>query len=635
MRFVSTRLLAATVVTVFVGVGVLVASAPTSAATTAPSCLPRAVNASAQLAGTHALVSPGPGTGTADPHTQISFLGVPSGAIRSVRAVGSQSGGHSGALRPYSQGDGASFVPSKPFTAGERVTVAAQVGGKHVSFSFSVDTPWSTAGVGPFPNPTPPPSDYQTFVTLPGVQAPVLSVTTSDRDPAAGDIFTSNGPGPGRYGPLIYSPQGRLIWFDQLGGGLVADDVNVQTYAGQRDLTFWEGHVITLGYGNGEDLVLNSHYQTVATVKGGNGLEADLHEFQLAPRGIAYVSAYSPIRCDLRSASGPANGVILDATFEEIDVKTGLVRFEWHSLDHVNVNDSETSPPLSRAWDWFHLNSIDPEPNGDIFVSARNTWAGYQIDGATGRILWTLGGLASSFKMAAGTQMAWQHDGRILPDGQVTFFDDGSDPPEPNRGHGSEAAYDQGRGVRIALDFATHRATLVQSLDHPGEPLLAGSQGNVQTLPGGRTLVAFGGVPQITELGRGGTVLFDGHLPYDMIFYRAYRAPWSGQPATPPAVAASLNNVGETIVRMSWNGATDVAAWRVLAGASAGGLSVKATVPDSGFESSAELVGGDGYGALGKLDYVAVKALSASGQVLATSPTVRIASYASADPVRG
>ena len=128
MRFVSTRLLAATVVTVFVGVGVLVASAPTSAATTAPSCLPRAVNASAQLAGTHALVSPGPGTGTADPHTQISFLGVPSGAIRSVRAVGSQSGGHSGALRPYSQGDGASFVPSKPFTAGERVTVAAQVG---------------------------------------------------------------------------------------------------------------------------------------------------------------------------------------------------------------------------------------------------------------------------------------------------------------------------------------------------------------------------------------------------------------------------------------------------------------------------------------------------------------------------
>jgi hypothetical protein len=635
MRSVSTRLLAGTAATVFAGVGLLVASALASAATTAPSCLPRAVNASAQLAGTHVLVTPGPGPAPPDPHTQISFLGVPSGAIKGVRAVGSQSGSHPGALRPYSQGDGASFVPSKPFTAGERVNVAAQVGGKHVTFSFGVDTPWSTAGVGPFPNPTPPPSDYQTFVTLPGVQAPILSVTASDRDPAAGDIFTSNGPGPGRYGPLIYSAQGRLIWFDQLAGGLVADDVNVQTYAGQRDLTFWEGRVITLGYGNGADLILNRHYQTVATVRAGNGIEADLHEFQLAPKGIAYVSAYNPIRCNLHSASGPANGVILDATFEELDVKTGLVRFEWHSLDHVNVNDSETSPPLSRAWDWFHLNSIDPEPNGNIFISARNTWAGYQIDGATGRILWTLGGLASSFKMGPGTQTAWQHDGRILPDGQVTFFDDGSDPPELNRGGGRNPDYAQGRGVRIALDLSRHTATLVAAYDHPGEPLLAGSQGNVQTLPGDNTLIAFGGVPQITELGRSGTVLFDAHLPYDMIFYRAYRAPWSGQPATRPAVAANLNNVGETIVRMSWNGATDVAAWRVLAGASAGSLTVKAHVPDSGFESSAELVGGDGYGALGKLAYVAVQALGASGRVLATSPTVRIASYASADPVRG
>jgi hypothetical protein len=601
----------------------------------APACLPKTLNASAALPGTHVLATPGPGTDTADPHTQISFLGVPAAEIKDVSVSGNQSGSHPGALRPYSQGDGASFIPAKPFASGETVAVRARIAGKPVAFSFAVDTPWSTAAVSQFPNPTPPPSDYQTFVTMPGVQAPVLTVTQADRDPAAGDVFTSNGPGPGRYGPLIYDPQGRLIWFDQLRGGLVGDDVNVQSYEGARDLTFWEGRVISLGYGNGKDLILNSHYQTVATVKGGNGLEADLHEFQLAPHGIAYISAYNPIRCNLRSASGPSNGVILDATFEEIDVKTGLVRFEWHSLDHVSANDSETSPPFSRAWDWFHLNSIDPEPNGDIFVSARNTWAGYQIDGATGRILWTLGGLASSFKMGPGSQTAWQHDGRILADGQVTFFDDGSDPPEPNRGHGTEATYDQGRGVRIAIDFAAHRATLVQSLDHPGEPLLAGSQGNLQTLPSGNAVIGFGGVPQITELGRGGTLLFDAHLPYDMIFYRAYRSPWSGQPATAPAVAANFNNVGETIVHMSWNGATDVAAWRVLAGASASSLSSKASVPDSGFESSAELVGGDGYGALGKLGYVAVQALSASGRVLGRSATVRIASYASADPVSG
>ena len=101
-------------------------------------------------------------------------------------------------------------------------------------------------------------------------------------------------------------------------------------------------------------------------------------------------------------------------------MKTGLVRWEWHSLDHVGVSESETETLERRPWDWFHLNSIDPEPGGDIFISARSTWAGYQLEGGTGRVLWRLGGLTSSFKMGPGTETAWQHDGRLLPDGEVT-----------------------------------------------------------------------------------------------------------------------------------------------------------------------------------------------------------------------
>ena len=64
-----------------------------------------------------------------------------------------------------------------------------------------------------FPNPPAAPADYQSFDTLPGVQAPILTVTVPDRDPAAGDILTTNGPGPGQYGPLIYTPAGpaRLV----------------------------------------------------------------------------------------------------------------------------------------------------------------------------------------------------------------------------------------------------------------------------------------------------------------------------------------------------------------------------------------------------------------------------------------
>lgn len=609
------RTLAAVAALIAASAGAALANAGAASAASAPACIPATVNASAELPGAGVEVSPAPASGTADPATQLSFLGVPAAEIRNVEVVGSLSGAHAGRLEAYSQGDGASFVPDKPFTAGEKVTVHVVIAkGKEADYgyNFHVDTPWSTAGVGPFPNPAAPASDYQTFATLPGVQAPTFTVTTPDRDPAAGDIFTSNGPAPGTYGALIYTPQGRLVWFDELKGGMVADDLNVQTYRGQSDLTFWQGKVISLGFGEGEDVVLNSHYQTVATIKGGNGLQADLHEFQIAPHGVAYLTAYNAIRCDLRSAGGPRDGAILDAVILEVDMKTGLVRWEWHALDHVKVNDSETSPPSTRAWDWFHINSIDPERNGDVFISARNTWAGYQLAARSGTILWTLGGLHSSFKMGAGTKTAWQHDGRILPNGDVTFFDDG-DPGEP-----------QSRGVTIALDLAAHTASLVSALTHPNPPLLAASQGNMQTLSDGNTLVGFGGVPEISEFSRSGALLFDAHLPYEMISYRAYRHPWSGSPITPPALVAGLNNVGETLVQMSWNGATAVASWRVLAGKDSGALSERATVTTAGFETSTILPAG--------YRYVEVQALAANGAVLGTSHTVAVRSYAAAFP---
>jgi hypothetical protein len=596
----------------------------------APACLPASTDHSAKLAGLTVDVSPAPGTDTADPHTQISFLGTPLGQIHDLSVVGQSSGAHSGHLESYSQGDGASFVPNAEFTAGEHVSVSAVIGaakgGKRVSFGFDIDSPYSTAAIGGFSNPTTPPSDYQTFYTLPGTQAPVMTVTASDRDPGAGDVFTTNGAGgAGRFGELIYTPQGRLVWFHQISGGTSANDLSVQTYDGQRDLTFWQGKVLSLGYGDGEDFVLNSHYQTVATVKAGNGLQADLHEFQIAPHNVAYITAYNPIRCNLSSQHGPRDGAILDATIEEIDMKTGLVRWEWHALDHVAVSESETSPPSDRAWDWFHINSIDPESGGDVFISARNTWAGYQLQGGSGTILWRLGGLKSSFKMGPGTTTAWQHDGRILANGDVTFFDDGSTPPR----------HAQSRAITVALDFKTHAAHLVSAYVHANPPLLVASQGNMQTLPNGNTLVGFGAEPVISEYAKNGSLLFDAHLPYEMVFYRAYRFPWSGRPLTPPAATASQNNVRETIVHMSWNGATGVAAWRVLAGKSAGSITAQTTVPLDGFETSTILPKDFSVKPAGPYGYVAVEALDSAGHVLGTSHTVAVKSYRAEYPVSG
>jgi hypothetical protein len=355
---------------------------------------------------------------------------------------------------------------------------------------------------------------------------------------------------------------------------------------------------------------MNANYQTLATVHGGNGLHADLHEFQIERHDVAYVTAFNPIRCNLSSAEGSRNDSIIDTAIQEIDMKTGLVRWEWHSLDHVKVGESETSPPASTPWDWFHLNSIDLEANGDVFISARSTWAGYQLEGGSGKILWRLGGTNSSFKMGPGTKTAWQHDGRILADGEVTFFDDGSNPPE----------HSESRGIRVALDLATHEARLVKAFTHPDPPVLSSSQGNMQTLASGNTVVEFGGVPEMTEYAADGALLFDAHLPYDMASYRGYRYPWSGRPLSSPAVLATLNNTSEeTLVHMSWNGASKVASWRVLAGLREGSLTAQATIVPTGFESSTVLPK--------KYEYVEVQALSSDGRVLSTSHTTRILPY--------
>jgi hypothetical protein len=297
-------------------------------------------------------------------------------------------------------------------------------------------------------------------------------------------------------------------------------------------------------------------------------------------------------------------------------MKTGLVRWEWHSLDHVGASESEVEAPTGPSpWDYFHLNSIDPEPDGDLLISARSTWAGYQLQAGTGRVLWRLGGNRSSFRMGPGTRVAWQHDGRMLADGDVTFFDDGANP----RIHG------QSRAVRIALDFKTREARLVASFTHPNPPLLGASQGNAQTLANGNTVVGYGGVPAISEYAPDGSLLFDAHQPFDTSFYRAFRFPWSGQPLSPPAVLADLDETGEeTIVHASWNGATDVSSWRVLAGQGSGALATQTVIPASGFESSTILPQ--------KYTQVAVQALDSAGHVLGTSATTAVTSFAASLP---
>jgi len=595
-------------------IGGLSSASPAAASARGPTCTPATLDNSALAAGS-VTVSPSPGVRDASPATQISFLGVPARRLRSLSVVGSATGAHPGRLLAYSQGDGASFVPSRPFAQGERVTVRARVGGAHgratLVDSFAVarlDAITST----PKPIRAGRASDIQAFRSRPDLHPPVVTVGASSPAVAPGDLFLAPYAGPGQAGPMILDPGGGLVWFKGLPTHTSAANLQVQEYRGRPVLTWWQGLVTVHGFGLGQGVIADTGYDTIAHVRAGNGLQADLHELQLTPSGTALITAYEPILCDLSALGGPADGAVTDGVMQEIDLATGLVRFQWTSLAHVALQDSYSRPARTSTrepFDFFHLNSIARDRDGSLLISARNTWAAYDVDPRSGRILWRLGGKRSTFALGPGAATAWQHDSRELPDGSISLFDNGASP----------RVHPQSRGVVISLDAAGRRASLVRQITRPAA-LLAESQGNMQALVNGDWLIGWGEVPGFSEFSADGRLLFDAHLPAGDESYRTFRFAWAGTPVHPPAFAVQRQRGAPATVYASWNGATGVAAWRVLAGPRPGALTPVAQAPRTGFETAITLP------ASVAAPYATVQALDGAGAVLGTANAGRLAS---------
>jgi hypothetical protein len=589
------------------------ASGPTGAATPA-SCAPSVLNRSALLAGA-VTVSPLPGSRDASALTQISMLGVPASELSGVSVRGSRSGPHSGRLEAYSQGDGASFLPANPFRPGEHVSVHATLtqpsGAKTLSFGFDVAVPDTFGEAGGSSTPPSEPRDYQSFHTRPDLRPPTIDVIAHGAGTSPGDLLIAPYSGPGQYGPMILDENGAMVWFKPLlPAGTRAADLRVQSWQGKQVLTWWQDPLITATSRTAGIAIDDGSYRQIAVVRGGNGYQPDLHEFQITPRGTALITVYDGIDCDLSALGGPADGAVADTLMQELDLKTGLVRYEWHSLDHVPLSDSYASPrPGSRKspFDFFHVNSIDVMHDGSLLVDARNTWAAYDTDARTGQVRWRLGGKRSSFKLGPGAVTAYQHDAREQPNGNITFFDNGATPK----------AHPQSRVIELHLDTTAMTATLVRRAEHD-PPLVAGSQGNMQAEPNGDWTVGWGQSPYLSEFGPSGQVLFDAHMPAPYESYRTYRQAWTGTPPTRPSMALARSH-GRLTVYASWNGATEVASWRVLAGPTAAATTAIATAPRAGFETAIALANAPAAGS-----YLSVQALSATGGVLGAAVSRRL-----------
>jgi hypothetical protein len=404
-------------------------------------------------------------------------------------------------------------------------------------------------------------------------------------------------------GLMVVDRRGALVWFRPL-TTLAPFDFQVQEYQGRPVLTWWQGKVVN-GYGLGNGELAGTDYKGLLEVRAGDGLQADLHELLLTSRGTALITAFARVSADLSSVGGPSHGTLLTGHAQEVDLATGKLLMDWDSLGHVRLD--ETYQKYSPGpFDYFHINSIAEAPDGNLIISARNTWAIYKVDRSSGRIMWRMNGKRSDFAMPGPARFYWQHDARPHGTARMTVFDDGATPSEER----------QSRGLLLSMDEAKRRVTLLTAFEHPAG-FLSANQGNVQLLPDGRAFVGWGNQPYFSEFAPDGELLLDGELPIGYHSYRAYTREWSGRPTSPPDVAARGNPAGGNIVYASWNGATEVHRWVVLAGGTPGTLGQVGAQDKSGFETEIAVNSNE--------PYFAVVALDASGREIGRSAPVRSA----------
>jgi hypothetical protein len=207
-------------------------------------------------------------------------------------------------------------------------------------------------------------------------------VTVLQNSPGQGDglIFIApkgagigGGPQPGPVGPEIVDSSGRVVWFSPVTNGQVPADFRVQSYRGKPVLTWaQQSNFGKLAGGESVNTIADSTYHVIATVKAGNGLNADAHEFLLTPQDTALITIYDLVAADLNSVGGSKNAQVWEGSIQEIDIPTGKVIFEWRSLGKVGFDESYWPLPDSPAavWDYIHINGIALDDDGNLLLSA-------------------------------------------------------------------------------------------------------------------------------------------------------------------------------------------------------------------------------------------------------------------------
>ncbi|KAF2023013.1 hypothetical protein EK21DRAFT_105522 [Setomelanomma holmii] len=393
--------------------------------------------------------------------------------------------------------------------------------------------------------------------------------------------------GPRQAAPYIFRDNGDLIWSGYGYYSIWATNFQAGKWNGEDVLFSFEGdHNPGYGHGHGHTTILDQHYETIRELRAGNHKLTDKHEFHIVSDDTAVIQVYQPVPRDLTPwGASEEQQWIVNAIFQDIElsITSGKLLFEWASLDHVspdeailpiNPGQAGSGYNSSDAWDYFHINSVDKNGDGDYLLSARDACSVHKVNGTDGSIIWRLDGKRSSFSLGKGVKFCFQHHARFHPG--LKAKDDEDDVEiislYDNSAHGSEDGRNNevhtaptSSGKIIKLNTTSWTAELQHGY-YPPDNLRSKSQGSTQLLPNGNVLVNWGSSGALTEYDANGTVLFhtyfdSGYLGLGVENYRGFRYNWTGIPNEEPAIVALENKIGTTIY-LSWNGDTETKTWR-------------------------------------------------------------------------
>ncbi|SMY25643.1 unnamed protein product [Zymoseptoria tritici ST99CH_1A5] len=475
---------------------------------------------------------------------------------------------------------------------------------------------------------------YSQQVQRPDILAPILHNRVASHDAVEpGYIFFSVWGGVGQWAPYIYDSDLNLVWsgYDPAFSALGHYNFQAHHYAnGTQLLSVFRGMSVG-GRGRGSVLLLDDSYTITHNIRSSNPAFAlDFHEVSIrAESNTAIITAYPTRRMDLSLFDVTESmGWVLDSMFQEIDLNSGSVVFEWTASDHIPLEETTISPALKHGgglsshfpFDYCHVNSVDKFANGDYLISSRHTNTIYRISHVDGSILWRLNGdnssTAETYIPLQDYNFAAQHDARVRRESangneiELTLVD--------NADNGQYYTQDYSSALRVAISFASGRATsrLLQTW-LPFEDGQAEHQGTVQyDMPvTGNTLVSWGEIAEFSEFSPSGKRVLDVAFADELLHvYRVMKASWIGRPKTKPDLYMYARSRDEkTQFYMSWNGATEVKEWRCFAieGDVRANLGV---VKREGFETHFEWDG--------EVDRGMVEALDGDGHVLGTSEVV-------------